>query len=281
MEKKKSIWDKLLNIPQSIIAVAIFILMIIPMIQPLGLPVPIAAAAEKYYDVLEALPDGSTVIFFHECSGSSWDEIKGGTIATLKYLWNRRLKVIIISIAADNVPVMITAFSMAKPEKYGAEYGKDWAFIGYIPGDEAAVAAIATDLHAVTSVDYEGTPLSDLEIMADIQSYQDFDLLITYFGSATGMERYVRQWQVPHPEVKQIWGTPSGNEPGVIPYYDAGTVQGYISGPTGGATMEALIHEPGEATRIADMKNLANIPIILLILIGNIAYFAKKREKGG
>jgi hypothetical protein len=280
MPKNESVWDKLLNIPQLVVAVAIFILMIIPMIKPLGLPVPIATPAKKYFDALEAVPDGSRIIFFHECSGSGWDEIKGGTVATIKYLWQRRFKVVYVSITAANVPCMVTAFAMANPEKYGVEYGEEWVFLGYIPGEEAAVAACASDLHAATSADYKGNPISDLEMMADIHSYQDIDLVITYFGDATGMEKYIRQWFVSY-GIPQCWGTPAGNEAGCVPYMSAGMCEGYVSGPTGGATIEKLIHEPGEAARIADMKNLASIPIILLVILGNIAYFAKKLKKEG
>ena len=56
----------------------------------------------------------------------------------------------------------------------------------------------------------------------------------------------------------------------------SGAVAGYVSGPTGSAGLEQLFGEIGPAAAIADVKNLASLPIIFLVVIGNIAYFGKK-----
>ena len=46
-----------------------------------------------------------------------------------------------------------------KPEKnYGAEYGKDYVFLGYIAGAQTAMATVLGDIHTAVKEDYYGTP---------------------------------------------------------------------------------------------------------------------------
>jgi len=276
-KEEKSSWDALLKIPMWAVAVATILLIIFPILSPLGLPIPIATPARLYYEEVKKLPEGSRVIFWQDCSGSGWDEIKGGVVATLKMLFKQKVKVVFLSFAADAVSPTITALkTLVDPAKYGAVYGTDYVYLGYIPGEEAAVAAAARDIQGLRTSDVYGTPISDLPLMTEVKDHSSFNMLITYFGDGTAMEKYVRQWQIPYPEVVQVWGTPAGNEPQCVPYMTSGAAKGYVSGPTGSAGLELLIGEPGLAAAITDIKNLASIPIIFLVVIGNISYFGKK-----
>jgi hypothetical protein len=275
--QEKSSWDKLLNIPTSVVAIATIILIIIPILYPLGLPIPIATPAKQYYNAVKVLPAGSHVIFWQDCSGSGWDEIKGGVVATLKMLFKQKVKVVMMSYIADGVPVTVDAFTTKlDPSKYGAVYGVDYVFLGYIPGEEAAVAAAAVNIQTLKTTDYKGTPVGQIPLMQEVKDQSSFDMLITYFGDGTAMEKYVRQWKIPFPRIIQVWGTPAGNEAQCVPYMASGAAAGYVSGPTGSAGLEILIGEPGMAAAITDVKNLASFPIIFLVALGNIAYFGKK-----
>ena len=88
---EKDIWDKLLDIPMWVVTVSVFALVLIPMINPLGLPIPIATPAREFHDKVLELPEGSTIIFAHEVSGGGWDEIGPATVATLKLVFRERI----------------------------------------------------------------------------------------------------------------------------------------------------------------------------------------------
>jgi len=278
-KKEKTIWDRLLDIPQWAVAIAAFVFLIIPVLYPLGLPVPVGAPAADYVKWIQEIPPGSNVVFFQEMSGSGWDEIKGGYTSTLKYLWSRKINVVIIATYSDAGPTNIWGINYANPDRFGAKYGENYVNLGYIPGIEVMVAAVRDSISATVSVDYLGTPLKDIPLMKMVDSYKDFSAIFVSFSSGTDMDKYVRQWYATHPEIPQLWMTASGNEMSAVSYWVGGMAKGYLSGPTGCAAMEGFIGEPGLAAKITDMKNLASIPTLVLVVIGNIAYFGKKLSR--
>ena len=62
------------------------------------------------------------------------------------------------------------------------------------------------------------------------------------------------------------------------PYLNAGQLEGLLGGLSGAAEYEKLIGVPGTATIGMDAQSIAHILIILLIALGNIAYFATRGD---
>jgi hypothetical protein len=274
--KEKTVWDRLLDVPQWAVAVAVFIFLIIPILRPLGLPVPVGRPAADYITWIQKIPPGSNVLFFQEMSGSGWDEIKGGFTATLKYLWSKKINVVLVAVYSDAAPPTLWGIEYANPSRFGVKYGENYVFLGYIPGIEVMVAALRDSIRSAVSVDYLGTPLDKIPLLQKVDSYKDFSAIIVAFSTGTDMDKYVRQWYATHPEIPQLWMTASGNEMSTVSYWIGGMAKGYLSGPTGCAAMEVFIGEPGLAAKITDMKNLASIPTLVLVAIGNIAYWGRR-----
>ncbi len=274
--KEKAFWDRLLDVPQWAVGIAVFVFLIIPVLRPLGLPVPVGRPAGDYITWIEKIPPGSNVIFFQEMSGSGWDETKGSFTATLKYLWSKKINVILVAVYADAAPTTLWGIDYANPKRFGVKYGENYAFLGYIPGEEVMVAALRDSIRKAVSSDYLGTPIDEIPLMKKVDSWKDFAAIFVNYSTGTAMDKYVRQWYATHPEIPQLWMTASGNEMSTVSYWVAGMAKGYLSGPTGGAAMEVYIGEPALAAKITDMKNLASIPTLVLVAIGNIAYFGKK-----
>ncbi len=274
--KEKTVWDRLLDVPQWGVAIAVFACLIIPILYPLGLPVPVGAPAADYIKAIKEIPPGSNVLFFQEMSGSGWDETKGSFTATLKYLWSKKINVVIVAVYADAAPTSLWGIEYANPKRFGVKYGENYVFLGYVPGEEVMVAGFRDSIRARVSTDYLGTPLDQIPLMQKVDSWKDFSAIFVNFSTGTAMDKYVRQWYATHPEIPQLWMTASGNEMSTVSYWVAGMTKGYLSGPTGGAAMESFIGEPALAAKITDMKNLASIPTLVLVLIGNIAYWGKR-----
>jgi len=68
--------------------------------------------------------------------------------------------------------------------------------------------------------------------------------------------------------------------PTMLPYVnEQQQLVGLLGGLKGAAEYELLINKPGFATKGMDAQSVAHLIIILFILIGNIGYFATRKQK--
>jgi hypothetical protein len=148
MSGNKNIWDTLENIPREILYGVLLVVFIIPMVFPLGLPVPISPNIEKWYDTIEALPPGAVVMIDFGYSGGGEPELGPMAVAVYHQLFERGdVKIIAMSTSIEGPQLWDKAMTEIRPQqKYGAEYGVDYIHIGYIAGTETAMAAIGKDL---------------------------------------------------------------------------------------------------------------------------------------
>ena len=70
------------------------------------------------------------------------------------------------------------------------------------------------------------------------------------------------------------------------PYLQSGQLTGLLAGMKGGAEYEVLVQKAGyskaymPAVAAMDSQSLAHVVIMLLVIIGNIAYFVTQKEGG-
>ena len=63
------------------------------------------------------------------------------------------------------------------------------------------------------------------------------------------------------------------------PYLNAGQLEGLLGGMRGAAEYEVLIDRPDQGLRGMDSQSVIHLIIIVLIAVGNAAYFISKRGK--
>jgi hypothetical protein len=281
MSNEKTIWDKLENIPREILYGLLLVVFVIPMIYPLGLPVPISANVEKWYETIDALPPGSVVMIDFGYSGGGEPELGPMAVAVYHHLFKKGdIKVIAMSTSIEGPQLWDKAIAEIKPEqKYGAEYGVDYIHIGYIAGTETAMAAVGTDIRGTTSTDYHGTSLDQYPIMNGISGADSFDLLICYTTGGDQSEGWVRQWVTPY-GTRYMCSVLAMMVPTMLPYQNAGQVISVTSGAQAGE-MEGLVRVPARGIKSADVITLTHILLIGYVVIGNVATFMKKSQGGG
>jgi hypothetical protein len=276
----KSIWDTLGDIPREVLYGVLLVVFVIPMIYPLGLPVPISANVLKWYKAVEDLPPGAVVMIDFGYSGGGEPELGPMAVAVYHHMLRRGdIKVICMSTSIEGPQLWDKAMAELRPEqRYGAVYGVDYINIGYIAGGETAMAAVGKDLRATTSTDYKGTPLDQYSIMDGIVDAHSFDLLICYTTGGDQSEGWVRQWYT-------VYGTPymcsvlAMMVPTMLPYMNAGQIISVTSGAQAGE-MEGLVHVPARGIKSADVITLTHMLCVVYVVIGNVAYIAKKFQGG-
>lgn len=280
MSEQKSIIDRLEDIPREILYGILLIVFIIPLIRPIGLPVPISPNVRVWYETIDALPPGSVVMVDFGYSGGGEPELGPMAVAVYHHLFRKGdIRVITMSTSIEGPQLWDKAIAEVRPEeRWGAEYGVDYIHIGYIAGTETAMAAIGKDLTATTSTDYRGTPLSQYPIMDGIVDANDFDLILCYTTGGDQSEGWVRQWVT-------VYGTPymcsvlAMMVPTMLPYQNAGQIISVTSGAQAGE-MEGLVNMPARGIKSADVITLTHILLIGYVLIGNIASLIKRGQGG-
>ncbi len=280
MSAPKTIWDRLEDIPREILYGVLLVVFVIPMVFPLGLPVPISSNIERWYDTIDALPAGSVVMIDFGYSGGGEPELGPMAVAVYHHLFRKGdIKIIAMSTSIEGPQLWDKAMAELRPEqRYGAQYGVDYIHIGYITGTETAMAAVGKDLRATTSTDYHGNPLDQYSIMDGIVDANSFDLLLCYTTGGDQSEGWVRQWVT-------VYGTPymcsvlAMMVPTMLPYQNAGQIISVTSGAQAGE-MESLVRVPARGIKSADVITLTHILVIGYVVVGNVATYMKKSQGG-
>jgi hypothetical protein len=277
--KPKTIWDRLEDIPREILYGLLLICIIVPMLFPIGFPVPISAEVKRWYDTIEALPAGSVVMVDFGYSGGGEPELAPFAVATYAQLFKKAdIKVVAMATSIEGPLLYDKVMAELNPTRFGKVYGKDYIQIGYIAGTETAMAAVGKSISATTSTDYKGTPLSQYTIMQGVDSAKDFALLIEYTTGGDQSEGWVRQWYTPY-HTPYLCCVLAMMVPTMLPYQKAGQIVSVVSGAQAGQA-EILVGAPGRGVKSADVITVTHLLCIAFVVVGNIAYFGKKFSGG-
>jgi len=270
---KEDMWGKLGRIDPRILYVLLVIILIIPLIAPIGLPIPITSETRKIYDAVEKLPPGSVVVCAMDTSGAAWGENGPQAKAILRHLFQKPLKIVVVSFEADGP--MLGQRALLEVPKGEKKYGVDYVNLGFVAGGETGRAAFGRDVQKLISKDFLGNPLEKLPIMEKVRNAEDFALFFTFTSLISAVEMYVRQLYAPY-KTKVVAGIIGLGVPAVVPYYNAGQLFSILSGSLGAGEYELLSKMPGEGVRLSDALSLSTLLVVVLIVVGNAAFFGDK-----
>jgi hypothetical protein len=278
-KESKTIWDRLEDIPREVLYGILIITFIMPMLFPIGFPVPITPEVKRWYDTIDKLPNGSVIMIDFGYSGGGEPELGPMAVAVYHHIFKRGgIKVITMSTSIEGTLLWDKAIAEIKPSQYGKQYGVDYIHIGYIAGTETAMAAVGKNIRATTTTDYKGTPLDQYPIMQGVNEAKDFDLLICYTTGGDQSEGWVRQWYTTY-QTPYLCAVLAMMVPTMLPYQKAGQIVSLVSGAQAGQ-MELLVHVPARGIKSADVITMTHLLCIALVVVGNVAYFGKKFSGG-
>ena len=126
--------------------------------------------------------------------------------------------------------------------------------------------------------DAYGNNLHDMPILQAHKNLREVDLAVTLAGSTACMSWVV--YGTSRVGLPVAFGVTAVMATDYFPYIQSGQIVGMMGGLRGAAEYEVLETEggytetTGKAYRGMDVQSLAHILIILLVILGNIAYFA-------
>ena len=266
--------QKLLNMERRFIFVLVFLAVAGPLLAGIYLPVTPTNEARAVYNQFETLESGDVVLVSFSFGASTVPEMLPMARAVLRHAFRRDLKVVAIclwpeagGIAQQVLEDMATEFDL--------QYGVDYAFMGYKPGNFSVILNMGQDFHGAFPQDNWGAEVGSLDLTRGLRTLRDFDFV---FDLAAGDS--LEFWWIPYGQEK--YGFPlSGGctavmAPDLYPFLDSGQLIGFLGGLAGAAEYETLIDQPGTASKGMSAQSFAHLVIVVFVLIGNAAYFVSR-----
>lgn len=257
---------------------------LIPLLFPIRLPFAVDERVQALYDAVEELPPGSTVFISADFDPASRPELEPFFRANLHHLLRKDVKFVAASLWPSAPPMVLPIFEELT-EKYGKEYGTDWCYLGFKDGKELAIKAIGENIPKTFPTDARGRPVEELEVLRGLKQAKDFPLIINVSAGFPGTREYVLQIQGQY-DLDIASATTAVSGPDYIPFYKAEQLVGLSAGMPGSAQYEKLVFPDGPpegvrllATQAVNVLNVGHAFIIVLIVMGNVAFFLTRRPE--
>jgi len=156
--------------------------------------------------------------------------------------------------------------------------GRDVAFLGYLPVFALAILGMTNSIISQYPQDVAGNFVEEMPMYQDHKSLRDVDLAVTIAGSSA-----CQSWVTYGREkigLPVAFGVTAVMATDYYIFIQSGQIIGQMGGLRGAAEYETLLMEggyckvPGTAFIGMDVQSIAHIFIILLVVVGNIAFFA-------
>lgn len=258
------------------VALAIFF----PFLKPIGLPVSVTQPVKEFYDVIERLPQNSTVLLSADWDPGSRAELLPMNIAVLHHLFRRNIKVVALSLWPAGPRMLEECIAAVKPNYPDKQYGIDYVNLGFKEGREVAMVALGESIVTTFPTDFYHTPLESLPIFATVKNYEAIELIISLSAGYPGTKEWVQQVQKRFNKnmVSCCGGVSS---PEYYPYYESKQLLGLIGGLKACAEYEVLLDKQGQAVKAMDAQALGHYVIVFFIVLGNVLFVINKFTKKG
>jgi len=270
-------YDKLLQVDRRWIFLAIGVAVVVPFFAPLGLPVVVTDPVQGLYDAVESIPPNDKPLLLSiDYAPATLPELEPMAFAILRHAFRNDVNVIVMTLHPAGYGLAERAIRGIAEEMDQVE-GEDYVFMGFSPGVSAPILGLGVAIRNVFPEDAYGTPLDEIPMMEGVRNYDDIPLAITLAGWSAA-EAWIYYAREPYGQ-RVGAGVTAVMATDYYPYLNAGQLQGLLGGMRGAAEYEVLIEREGKGVLGMDSQSVIHLLIIILIVLGNVAYFAQRRAK--
>ena len=275
-----NIWDRLQSIDRRWIFLVMFVVIIIPLMNPKSLEINVSEPTRKAFERIENVPSGSNVLVSWDFDPGSQAELLPTAKAMLHQLFEKNVNIVVITLWPA-APTLADTTLNEISSIHNKKEGVDWVNLGFKPGLDIVVKSIGSDIYEIFPADDKGRRIENIPLMKDIRNYDDFNLVID-LSAGSSVDFYVEQAHGAYGAdlVAAATGVMIGD---FYPYLEANQLQGLVGALVGAAEYEKLMAEayglePDKATAGMQAQANAHLAIIIFIVLGNIGFFAKRKK---
>jgi hypothetical protein len=257
------------------------ILVLGPLLRPLGLPLGSSRPVSQFRDTIAGLPDGSLVLVSCDYDPGGKPELVPMTKTALRQLFDKRCRLVITCLWVGG-PGLVAETIESVAQEYRAKgrplvYGEDYVYLGFKAGYEAVMVLMGKGIAGAYPQDQRGNPVSSLPLMKDVRDYSSFRLLVSISAGYPGTKEWVQQVNLRF-GLPMVSGCTAVSAPEYYPYLQSGQLRGLLGGMAGAAEYEKLRGEKGTATEGMDAQSLAHAFVALCIIAGNLVQWNRRRS---
>jgi hypothetical protein len=234
-----------------------------------GSTIPLTPSTAAFFQTVAALRPGSPVLVAFEYDPSTQGEMDPQARVVLAHLMQRGARIAAVSTLPAGPAQAQLAFAGTATAQ-GYRYGADFINLGYLAGDEAALATLGQDITTAFPRDFgERLPTVGRPVLQDIRGVRDFALVVVLAAEERSALAWLTQVQARF-GVRMTAGISAAGAAQMAPYLQSGQLDGLLTGLPGAAEYELLMNHPGTAVRMLDAQSLAHAVIVVFVLLGNL-----------
>jgi hypothetical protein len=269
-------WEKISTIDRRIIFGLIFLSVALPLIFNFTIPNRITKEVRDTYNFIEALPEGSVLLFSFDHDAATLPEMAPMARALLNHVFTRGHKVVGMAFRPEGAAIGNKALQV-EGEKYSLVEGQDYVFLGYRPEITSGVLGIGENIGRVYPKDYRGMPVEEIPLMQKVKSYRDIALVVSVSDDDTPVYwinyANARYQQAVVPAITAVMATT------FYPFLQERQIIGMVPGLKGAAEYEQLIEKLGDGSLGMSAQSISHLVIVIFVIIGNIGYFMIRRQR--
>jgi len=231
------------------------------------------------FERVDSLPAGSKLLLTLDYDPGSEPELNPMTDAVTRHAATKGIRIYYITMWATGPPMIERVIRQVLQKEFpDLAYGRDFVTLGYKPGNEAAIAIVASDLRKLFTTDGRGTNINAGEMTGSLRNLRSFDMVFSVSAGFPGTKEWI-QYGTDTAGVPIAAGMTAVQAPLNYPYYPT-QLLGILGGIKAAAEYELLLVKkyprfadpafPQEATAKMGPQTWAHLTIIGLIVLGNL-----------
>jgi hypothetical protein len=276
-----------------IIYIVLFLTLLVPLITARSIKPAYNVAANRTFDFIEALPEGSNQfgLLFLDYGPGTQAENQPQASVIFEHLLRKKIPTILLTTYAlgekftkETADKVLARLQLEDPSRQFV-YGKDYVILGYRPGANLFLQGIsqAQDLATFLGKDIRAIPLKSYESFQGLQTLSQVTVIGEFTGLVGFLNSYMQFLTIQGTTAPLIHGCTSITIPETYIYSDTGQLRGTLEGVSGAAYYSYLLQErftkrtADDSLVINTSLGMGQLYILLLIALGNIIEFARRR----
>jgi len=286
-----NILDLLTKIDRRIIYLVLLVVVILPLLFPKAQSTRVMLPVEKLFNAVENIPEEKALIIDFDYAPQTQPELEPMGFALLRHVFKRRIKLLVLSLyiqplglAQNALTRIVEEFnSVAETNADSIIYGRDYVFLGWVPPPIIPILGMGESITNVYEVDYYGNRTDTLLLMRDIKNYNDVELLVSLSGADP--PKYWVAYAQNKFGLKVGAGITAVSASEYYTFLQTGQFSGLLVGMKGAAEYEELVEQrldikvKRKASEALLSITYAHLVMIAFIIIGNVGYFMRRRQK--